>query len=856
MLIYKASQIAGIDFIVVKPYYYGVVPVLPPADVPITAELVDAMHRLGNIQVSLLAPSVLHEIAFLPSLLQNLRCLNAVIYGGAPLPRETGDVIRSVTNIYSIMGSSEMYSVVTDLIDQEDWEYLAFNEMMGSQLRPHSVGLWELCLVRKPELELYQGIFSTFPALQEFRTNDLYSKHITKPNLWRYEGRADDIITLTNGEKLNPVTMEHLIGKHPDVTAVIVAGQARFQTALLVEVINPPATTSQRETLRQTLWPFIEEANRGCPAHGKLSRDLILFTHPAKPFSRSQKGTVQRRMTLSLYAEELNALYDAAKQNTELHLERPHMQDIRSLQEWLHLSIYNITGWTTDNATDLFSRGMDSLQVLQLVRAINSTLLKADSSMENVTAKTIYSNPTLEKMTAEIHRIIDLQAPNKENLSSGNYADVEEMQKLLFKTLRDMPIKSRRISEERRSERICIALTGSTGYIGSHIFNSILSNPKVHKIYCLNRFENAEERQRADQAAKALCTEWSPSRVEFLTCTISKDNFGLDAEHYDDMLQNVSHIVHNAWVVDFNLSLASFGEEQIIGVLQLLRFSAKSKHEACFYFLSSISAVLNWNLADSGPIPEQIITDWSVAEPLGYAQSKYVAERIIDEAAATGLPCAVWRIGQVAGPIVREGGMWNRREWFPSLIASSLFLGKIPASLGPNNKIEWVPVDSLSEIIMDLLDQVETAPQDLPTEPHLVNSASHDDLNGTIASAVKVTLVYNLVNPSSTNWQSLLPVIQAHYTGTILETVSLREWVDALLASISNIDHVDIVSENPAAKLLGFFQTLAERETEPGPSFKTDQAARASKTFRDLKPVNPEWMVRWLKQWNFENMVS
>lgn len=861
MLICEVSQVAGIDFIVVKAYFYGVVPVLPPSNVPITAELVDSIHQLDIVQVSILAPSVLHEISFSPSLLQNLRRVNAVIYGGGPLPREAGDIIRSVTTIYSFMGSSEMYCVVTDLIEQEDWEYFAFDEMMGIELRSHSVGLWELCIVRKLELEYYQGIFSTFPTLQEYHTNDLYSKHAAKPGLWRYEGRADDIITLTNGEKLNPVTMEYLIGKHPEVAAVIVAGQARFQTALLVEAKNPPVTASQREKLRQNLWPLMVEANKGSPTHGRLSRDLILFAHPAKPFSRSQKGTVQRRLTLQLYEKELNTIY-AANQNNELHLEMPSMEIGSSLQEWLRLSIERITGRGTESATDLFSLGMDSLQVLQLVKEINSALFYADTSFEKVSAKTVYSHPTMEKLSAEIHRIIIAQASNNDNQSLLDSASVKEMQKLLFKASKYIPIKSQRNLKKRSADQLCVLLTGSTGHIGSYIFNAILSNPKVRKIYCLNRSKNAEERQRAGQAAKKLCTDWNPSRVQFLTSALPKECFGLATQHYDGMLQNVTHIVHNAWVVDFNLSLASFGEEQIFGILQLLRFSASSELGPRLNFLSSISAVMKWNLVNSRPIPEQIITDWSVSEPFGYARSKYVAERLVDSAAAAGIPCVVFRIGQVAGPVTIEGSMWNQREWLPSLIASSLFMGKIPLSLGPNNKIDWIPIDSLSDIIVDLLGQVETAMHGLPMEPDLANGTDrigtdHHDANPSAASVPRSPPpVYNLVNPSSTNWQSLLPVIQAHYTSKPLETVTLREWVDALQNSVSISDHVDTISANPAAKLLDFFKTLAEREAEPELSFDTTQATRASKTLRDLKAVGPEWMVRWLKQWDFETVVS
>lgn len=183
------------------------------------------------------------------------------------------------------------------------------------------------------------------------------------------------------------------------------------------------------------------------------------------------------------------------------------------------------------------------------------------------------------------------------------------------------------------------------------------------------------------------------------------------------------------------------------------------------------------------------------------------------------------------------------------------FLGKIPTSLGPNNKIEWVPVDTLREIIMDLLEQVEGISQDLPMDVGSANGTGNNKSKGIKITATRSPPVYNLVNPSSTDWQSLLPAIRAYYARNPLETVTLREWVDALLSRLSNVDHVDMIPANPAAKLLDFFQALAEWEAESEPSFETTQAARASKTLRDLKPVSPKWMVRWLKQWNFETLV-
>ena len=61
----------------------------------------------------------------------------------------------------------------------------------------------------------------------------------------------------------------------------------------------------------------------------------------------------------------------------------------------------------------------------------------------------------------------------------------------------------------------------------------------------------------------------------------------------------------------------------------------------------------------------------------GYAESKWIAERILDAAAErTALRPVVVRLGQVCG----EGnGTWNEKEWFPSLIKSALTLRCLPS---------------------------------------------------------------------------------------------------------------------------------------------------------------------------------
>ncbi|RYP40604.1 hypothetical protein DL767_001604 [Monosporascus sp. MG133] len=127
---------------------------------------------------------------------------------------------------------------------------------------------------------------------------------------------------------------------------------------------------------------------------------------------------------------------------------------------------------------------------------------------------------------------------------------------------------------------------------------------------------------------------------------------------------------------------------------------------AQLFVLSSISAVANYCVTagrtnDDG-IPERIFKDWRVPQATGYGQSKFVSERLLDAASReANIPAVVCRLGQVAGPTT-AAGIWLKKEWLPGLIAGSKYLGKLPASLGRMEAIDWIPVDVLGQCIVEL----------------------------------------------------------------------------------------------------------------------------------------------------------
>ena len=62
----------------------------------------------------------------------------------------------------------------------------------------------------------------------------------------------------------------------------------------------------------------------------------------------------------------------------------------------------------------------------------------------------------------------------------------------------------------------------------------------------------------------------------------------------------------------------------------------------------------------------------------GYSESKWVAERLLQLAAAqTSLRPIIARVGQVSGS---SNGYWKATEWFPSLIQSAAIVNCLPDS--------------------------------------------------------------------------------------------------------------------------------------------------------------------------------
>lgn len=124
--------------------------------------------------------------------------------------------------VFNLTGTTEGLFQGILLVEPEDWIYFSFHPWAGFEFRELDNAAYEHWAVRNEDrAALHQGIFHTFPDTKELTFKDLYEKHPTKPGLWLYRGRTDDLLVMSNGEKVRPLAMEAIINSHPAVSCCV-----------------------------------------------------------------------------------------------------------------------------------------------------------------------------------------------------------------------------------------------------------------------------------------------------------------------------------------------------------------------------------------------------------------------------------------------------------------------------------------------------------------------------------------------------------------------------------------------------------------------------------------------------------
>ena len=298
-----------------------------------------------------------------------------------------------------------------------------------------------------------------------------------------------------------------------------------------------------------------------------------------------------------MYAEELDLLYTKATTPDSLNQKDVDFEvsGKEALGDYLERLVAAKTKLDRVNYdANFFELGLDSLHVVALTKQINRFLANYRQDLSIISNETVYAHPTVNKLESALE--ISKQTETA-TADTGNR--LQRMQDLFLHYSSDMP------------QGLVVVLTGSTGSLGAYLLERLILDPSVSKIYCLNRRTEAESYQKESHVDKGLSINFN--KVEFLQYELGQPSLGLALSVYDMLLKRTTHILHNAWDVNYDLPVEAFAETHISGVRQFIDFSRRSAKKPTIFFISTVRTVSNWKKNHNGHVPEDSFEDWTIA---------------------------------------------------------------------------------------------------------------------------------------------------------------------------------------------------------------------------------------------------
>lgn len=442
---------------------------------------------------------------------------------------------------------------------------------------------------------------------------------------------------------------------------------------------------------------------------------------------------------------------------------------------------------------DFFALGGHSLLATQLLFAVRSELNLTSSQL---TLKQFFDRPTIAAQAKIITGEVDECTDTKLNLTD----EVQLAADIL-------PIASELIEVV---EAEAIFLTGATGFLGAFLLADLLEHNEA-TVYCLIRAaDEAQAMQRLQQQLQRyeLLNRVDCSRVIAVCGDLAQPQLGLSPARYTEIAQRVSVIYHNGALVNFIQPYPMLKPANVAGTQEVLRLACTHTAKAIHY-VSTLSVFSASTLPQPFGFSEHDAAELTEYLDNGYAQSKWVAEQMMQLASQRGFQVSIYRPATVAGDSVN--GIWNSDDFLCRLLKGCLQLGYAPDA---NDRIELAPVDYVSKAIVKLSQQ-----------------------------ASSIGACFHLNSPHATYTQAVLNWF--NQAGYAFERVTYAQWTKKLLT------HAEHIEEFALAPLLSLFpepeQSEPEAAHEDAPHYDCRTTQHALATIgMDCPMVNDALLTRYL----------
>jgi thioester reductase-like protein len=286
-------------------------------------------------------------------------------------------------------------------------------------------------------------------------------------------------------------------------------------------------------------------------------------------------------------------------------------------------------------------------------------------------------------------------------------------------------------------------LTGATGFLGRYAARALLAATDL-RLVCLVRAGDdrlARVRLLDALARVGVSDPVLLDRVTAVSGDVAEPALGLDRRTFDALAAQVDLVYHCAAEVNWARSYRQLRAVNVLGALEVVRFACAARAKP-LVFVSTIAVC--FAQGGSGPVDEDTdMLPHVEAMPLGYAQSKCVAEHLLRQAAARGLPVTILRPALISGDS-RTGDV-NLDDLIAALVEGCAAAG---AAIDVDWLLDCVPVD----FVADVLARVPAPP----------------------APGARVL---HLIHDGARHWREV--VLWMNLYGYPVKLVPTREWLDS-----------------------------------------------------------------------------
>ncbi|KAI0740483.1 hypothetical protein C8Q76DRAFT_790931 [Earliella scabrosa] len=315
---------------------------------------------------------------------------------------------------------------------------------------------------------------------------------------------------------------------------------------------------------------------------------MILVTSPSKPFDYNGKGNIRRNPILQRYSQEIDALYVDVERSVQPDIASPSDWNASSTQVFIRAVVHKVLVRPVSDEADLFRSGCDSLQATWIRNTILRPLRETSPSTADLLPMDIvFKAPSIRALGDAI--LHGFTVPT---------TTVADLTTLVDKYSSNLPARPATLRHREHSKDV-VLITGTTGGFGCDLLEHLLRDDNVMTVYAFNRQgPQVMAKQRERFRARGLDVELLDSgKFVMVEAELDVPGFAIPPERLDEIQSSVTLIMHNAWKVDYNLSLPSFVAE-LEAARRLIELSLSSPYIdlPAIQFVSSIGVLRNCTL--------------------------------------------------------------------------------------------------------------------------------------------------------------------------------------------------------------------------------------------------------------------